>query len=287
MRCIPFRVDPRGRHEKVNAGDQAARPSSSTARDRCERGRATRGAAPRAVVHRNSSCQENFSLFLSYSELVFTRYALKIGEGRGPPARDRSTLGGAAAVRLPAPKTSTVGNTMMRFYHYLLPACMLTAVMPGALRAQAGSLEGVVAGQTPRWSVSLAGGIASDAALGVSRRIAGHGLLAVGYAPWRSPLEMRVDLMAVSWQDPVGQVSVNASGVLPVGRVGVGGSVVRPYLLAGVGAYGFGSGQSRKFAAHAGGGLRLEYARYAVFGELRRHAAYGETFLSLGATMRR
>ncbi len=165
---------------------------------------------------------------------------------------------------------------------------MLAVATPGALRAQAAP-GGAAAGASrlAGLAFSAAGGLATDAALGVSREVAGHGLVAVGYAPRRAPVELRADVMYVTWADPAGQVSLNGSGVLPVARVGVAGARVRPYVLAGVGVHDFGAGRPRAATAHAGAGLRVERARSAAFGELRRHAAYRKTFLSLGATVRR
>lgn len=178
---------------------------------------------------------------------------------------------------------------MTRLSGPLLRAGFLAAasVAPGVLRAQAGPLGEPATDRAPRLSLSLAGGLTSDATLGVSRQVAGHGLLAVGYAPRRSPVEVRADVMYVTFQDPVGQVSLNASGVLPVARVGVRGGVIRPYLLAGAGAYGLGASLPRTLSGHVGAGLRVEHSGYGAFGELRRHAAYRQTFLSLGASLRR
>jgi hypothetical protein len=176
---------------------------------------------------------------------------------------------------------------MARAPRAFLLAALVAASFPVALVAQAGPGGLLGSGAAPRLTLGFAGGFASEAPLGVSRQVAGHGLVAVGYAPRRSPVEVRADVMYVTWADPAGQVSVNATGVLPVAHVGVAGAAVRPYLLAGAGAHEFGAGRPRAVSAHAGVGLRAERARYAAFGELRRHAAYGQSFLSLGATIRR
>lgn len=133
----------------------------------------------------------------------------------------------------------------------------------------------------------MAGGFAATAPFGVSRQVAGHGLVALGYAPRRSPVEARADVLWVSNGGLAEAVSVNASGVLPVARLGVAGAAVRPYVLAGGGVHDFGGGRPRALSAHAGGGVRVERARYVAFTELRRHAAYDKSLLSLGATLRR
>ena len=160
-----------------------------------------------------------------------------------------------------------------------LAAALALAGLPAVAAAQAPT-------PAPRLALSVAGGPASGAPLGVSRQVTGHGLVALAYAPRRWPAEVRADVMVVAQG---ADVSLGLSGVLPIARVAVAGGAVRPYLLAGVGVAGVGpsSLDERRFGAQAGAGVRLERAGYGAFGEVRRHTAYGQSFLSFGATLRR
>lgn len=139
------------------------------------------------------------------------------------------------------------------------------------------TLQGQVdrAALASRWSVSLSAGPASESIVGVSSRMGAHALIGVGCAFTRTPLEVRVDAMAVSWASSRGYASLNANAVLPVARIPARGTVLRPCLLGGVGLAEFRARitSPAAFAAQVGGEMRLEGSKYGGFAEWRHHSA--------------